>query len=227
MVEDRDQVWRVEHQLRREKLSRFVVDSTEGWALKQKATKGIDKIPLDSLESLKAALPHIWAHCVGTELSSGWLSWRVKEGDDFAKRSTWDHREEWKLLQRAPAHFGLAVEGVALKLDLSRKATSEKLAAAALGYLSTIAAGLDWEDHEGNLDRVLEWLREHSVKLLAEKETTFSLEVQRKARAKNEDLADAIKVNRELAKRARMENREREKVAKKIATEAEAERIDA
>ena len=223
MVEDRDRVWRVEHQLRREKLSRFVVDSTEGWALKQKATRGIDKIPLDSLESLKAALPHIWAHCVGTELSSGWLSWRVKEGDDFSKRSTCDHREEWKLLQRAPAHFGLAVEGVALKLDLSRKATSEKLAAAALGYLSTIAAGLDWEDHEGDLDRVLEWLREHSVKLLAEKETTFSLEVQRKARAKNEDLADAIKVNRELAKRARMESREREKVSKLIAAEVVSE----
>jgi hypothetical protein len=49
------------------------------------------------------------------------------------------------------------------------------------------------------------------------------LEVQRKARAKNEDLADAIKVNRELAKRARMESREREKVSKLIAAEVVSE----
>jgi hypothetical protein len=218
---DLARVWRIEAQLRRERLGRF--------AAQLQAEGKVTTTTLDNLEALEAAIPHLWAYCVGTATSSGWLSWRSKDGEDFAKRSEWEHRPEWLLIQRAPEVFGFKLDGCALKLDRSRKARAEQLMAGALGYLTAMAAELEYEEHEGNLDKALEWFRKEATKLLTEKETTFGLEVQRKARLRNVDLADAIKTNRALVKARTRLQRELERVAKQIQGEVEsdlAERIE-
>jgi hypothetical protein len=221
---DRDRVWRCEAQLRREKLARFVAQLQAEGKAERGATDPKTRIEgLDNLEALEAAIPHLWSYCVGTATSSGWLSWRSKDGEDFAKRSEWEHRPEWRLVQRAPEVFGFKLDGCALKIDRSRKGRAEQLMAGALGYIESMAAELDYEVHEGDLDKTLEWFREEAMKRLAEKETSFSLEVQRKARLRNVDLADAIKTNRALVKARARQQGEQEKVAKAIRAEVESE----
>lgn len=225
---DLDRVWRCEAQLRREKLARFVVQlQTEGKAQRGNTDPKQRIETLDNLEALEAAIPHLWSYCVGTATSSGWLSWRSKESDDWTRRSRWEHREEWQLVQRAPEVFGFKLDGCALKLNRSRRGRAEQLMAGALGYLESMATELDYEVHEGDLDKALEWFREEALKRLAEKETTFGLEVQRKARLRNVDLADAIKTNRALVKVRVRQKREQDKVLKGIMDEIKSDLVEA
>ena len=68
---------------------------------------------------------------------------------------------------------------------------------------------------------MIRWLVGQADKILMEKETTFALEVQRKARDRNEDLADAIKLNSALVKQRRRVKREQDKINKQVADEVE------
>ncbi|MGE0706714.1 MAG: hypothetical protein AB7T09_01770 [Planctomycetota bacterium] len=187
---DKDRIWRVEHQLRREFLK----------TLKLRAPNGQD-VSIDGIDALEAAIPLIWSRCCGTDTSSGWLSWRIKESEDMSRRSTWAFRREWSLVQQAPAIFGARVQGSALMLDRSRRAKAEELAKGALGYLETIASLLPHEQHGADLDRVLDWLREEALRIYAREGTNFAIEVKKKATKNNGDLVEAIKQNAALAER--------------------------
>jgi len=205
---DKDRVWRIEYQLRRELLKKFVVAMyREG-----KLHSGT----LDSLEALKTALPLLWRYCTGSRTTSGWLSWRVKDGLDDAKRSTWRHRDEWRMIQQGPEKFGYEFHGEPLKLDNSRRVRAEAMVPALGGYLETMAAELTWEETEADLDKVWEWFRTRYLDLLKERADTFGRRVLKKAAGCNSDLTDAIKTNRALAERAAQEDEHRDEVMEQI-----------
>jgi hypothetical protein len=82
-------VWRVEVQIRREALGELVAERTRV------------KLGLDDLEGIRNALASIWGYAVGGKHGhTAWLKWCVPSEED-ARRSRWDAKPEWQVIQRA------------------------------------------------------------------------------------------------------------------------------
>ncbi len=116
-------VWRVEVQIRRETLTELVgrteeADKAIPLARKLRGTalaagEGLDgvgdlmsprsraKLGLDTLEGCRAAIASMWAYAVGGRTGhTAWLKWTVPDPDD-GRRSRWDAKPEWKVIQGA------------------------------------------------------------------------------------------------------------------------------
>jgi hypothetical protein len=84
-------VWRVEIQFRRPALKELVSERT------------LRTLGLDELDGCRAALSSLWGYAVGGAHARGhtaWLKWCVPNPDD-SRRSRWDARPEWKIVQAA------------------------------------------------------------------------------------------------------------------------------
>lgn len=121
-------VWRVEVQIRRETLTELVgktdaqdlkdskaplAQKLRGTALAKPTVCAVDgvrelmsdrargQLALDTLDGCRDAIAAIWGYAVGgTKGHTAWFKWTTPNPED-GRRSRWDARPEWKIIQRA------------------------------------------------------------------------------------------------------------------------------
>jgi hypothetical protein len=147
-------VWRVEIQIRHKALDEFT-DAPPDAEKKKRKKKSIAelakelapdellgekirrKLRLSELSGLRESLASLWGYAVGgAHGHSAWLKWCTPHRTD-TRRSRWDPRPEWKLIQEAPWH---RFEAFPVTRQQIRDAKFQQLTPQAAGLDKALAA---------------------------------------------------------------------------------------
>ncbi|MGI9057115.1 MAG: hypothetical protein ACR2H5_00870 [Ktedonobacteraceae bacterium] len=167
-------VWRVEFRFKREVLHEVSVSE--------------QFCGIEDAYTLTERISFLWAYATGhvdggeDGLPDGWLR-LVVPGTD-SNRSRWPTHAVWQAVQRA---FALVPDagpdqGTVIR-ERKRQANLQRATAAAVGYLSSMAAWLGRDGSRGDetdLVYIIHWLRERTPVYLGARSRAFALEVAKK-----------------------------------------------